>query len=100
MHDDDLISLLHEVRPRYLACRSTLFMALSHQHDTRIPEEEELLHRLRTKYTPVTCSIPRGDSPNTLDETDEPRELSSSYCLVGSSEVLHFFSRRSILARK
>ena len=81
MHDDDLISLLHEVHPCYLACRSTLFVALSHQHDTRIPEEE-LLHQLYTQYTLVTCSIPR--------EHSRMRQMSpiNYQALIASSDLL------------
>jgi hypothetical protein len=37
-----------------------------------IPEEEELLCRLHTKYMLVTNPIPQGNFSNTLNE---PREL-------------------------
>jgi hypothetical protein len=75
VHDDDLIALMEEVCLHYNIHTEVPNLCLSHQHDIAVPEDEELLRRLRIKYTPVTSPIPRENFPSTLTDTDEPREL-------------------------
>jgi hypothetical protein len=100
MHDDDLVSLMEEVRFPYITQTGAPNLRLSRQDENAIPEEDELLRRLRIKYTPVTSSIPQGNFPSILKDTDDPRELLLSCCCFGLFfGALHFlFSRRNILA--
>jgi hypothetical protein len=59
-------------------------LRLSRQDDNAIPEEDELLRRLRIKYTPVTSSVSPGNFPSTLlNDADDPRELLLSCRYLG-----------------
>jgi hypothetical protein len=96
MHDDDLVSLM-EVCLHYITHTGAPNSHLSRQDDNAIPEEDELLRRLRIKYTPVTSSIPRGNFPSIPKDADEPRELlPGCHCVGLFFGALHFLFSRSM----
>ena len=61
-----------------------------------IPKETELLERLRSKYTPITSFIPRGDL-STWNDINNTREFAGNFCLVAFLEIFRCLSRRSVL---
>jgi len=62
-HDDDWIVLVREVCFHYVAYAGAPHHTMFHQDESMIPDEQELLRRLREKYTPVTSVIPRENLP-------------------------------------